>query len=80
MTGPILDFVTVQLLSHADARQIAVLAQLLTSERPTELLDLVRHLTMLQLDPTAAVAPSVDLVAWSRLGSSYPRASRPRGR
>ena len=32
---------------------------------------MVRHLTMLQLDPTAAIAPSADLVAWSRLGSSY---------
>src|SRR2546427_3570064 len=34
-------------------------------------LDLVRHLTPLQLDPIAAVAPSADLVAWSRLGSTY---------
>jgi uncharacterized protein YcaQ len=48
-----------------------VRAQLLDAERPTELLDLVRHLGMLQLDPIAAVAPSADLVAWSRLGSSY---------
>jgi len=31
----------------------------------------VRHLTLLQLDPTAAIAPNADLVAWSRLGSSY---------
>jgi len=26
---------------------------------------------MLQIDPTSAIAPSADLVAWSRLGSSY---------
>ena len=46
-------------------------AQLLDRRRPAALLDVVRHLTMLQIDPTAAVAPSADLVAWSRLGSSY---------
>ena len=32
---------------------------------------MVRQLTLLQIDPTAAIAPSADLVAWSRLGSSY---------
>ncbi|MEA2522637.1 MAG: uncharacterized protein QOI81_2283 [Actinomycetota bacterium] len=32
---------------------------------------MVRHFSMLQLDPIAAVAPSAHLVAWSRLGSSY---------
>ncbi len=32
---------------------------------------MVERLTMLQIDPTAAIAPSADLVAWSRLGSSY---------
>jgi uncharacterized protein YcaQ len=31
----------------------------------------VQQLTLLQIDPTAAVAPSADLVAWSRLGSTY---------
>ena len=62
---------TVHELSRADARRIAVRAQLLDAERPTDLLDVVRHLTLLQIDPTAAVAPSADLVLWSRLGSSY---------
>jgi uncharacterized protein YcaQ len=63
--------VTVHELSRADARRIAVRAQLLDSERPAGLLDLVRHLTLLQIDPTAAIAPNADLVAWSRLGSQY---------
>jgi uncharacterized protein len=63
--------VTVHELSRLDARRIAVRAQLLDSGPPTGLLDVVRQLTLLQLDPTAAIAPNVDLVAWSRLGSSY---------
>jgi uncharacterized protein YcaQ len=63
--------VTVHKLSRQDARRIAVRAQLLGRDRPTGLLDVVRHLTFLQADPTNAVAPSADLVAWSRLGSSY---------
>jgi uncharacterized protein len=48
-----------------------VRAQLLDAPRPTELVGVVRQLTLLQIDPTAAIAPSADLVAWSRLGSSY---------
>ena len=46
-------------------------AQLLDADRPTDLLEVVRQLTFLQIDPTAAIAPSADLVAWSRLGSTY---------
>ncbi|GAA4901638.1 hypothetical protein LX16_0384 [Stackebrandtia albiflava] len=61
-------------LSPTDARRIAVRAQLLDGERHTTgLLDVVRHLSFLQLDPVAAVAPSADLVAWSRLGDAYSR-------
>ena len=62
---------TVHELSRADARRIAVRAQLLDGTRPAGLLDVVRHLTLLQIDPTAAIAPNADLVAWSRLGPSY---------
>jgi uncharacterized protein len=58
-------------LTKAQARLIAVRAQLLGAPRPTELLTVVQQLTLLQIDPTAAVAPSADLVAWSRLGSDY---------
>ncbi|MDX6370926.1 MAG: uncharacterized protein QOG93_2428 [Gaiellaceae bacterium] len=58
-------------LSKAEARRIAVRAQLLGAKRPADLLAVVQHLTLLQIDPTAAIAPSADLVVWSRLGSSY---------
>jgi hypothetical protein len=62
---------TVHELSRADARRIAVRAQLLDGARPAGLLDVVRGLTLLQIDPIAAIAPNADLVAWSRLGSGY---------
>jgi uncharacterized protein len=58
-------------LTKAQARRIAVRAQLLDAPRPTDLLAVVQQLTLLQIDPTAAIAPSADLVAWSRLGSTY---------
>ena len=58
-------------LTKAQARRIAVRAQLLDAPRPTELLAVVQQLTLLQIDPTAAIAPNADLVAWSRLGSAY---------
>ena len=58
-------------LTKAQARRIAVRAQMLDANRPTDLLNVVKQLTLLQIDPTAAIAPSADLVAWSRLGSSY---------
>ena len=58
-------------LTRAEARRIAVRAQLLDAQRPTGLLDVVEHLTFLQIDPTAAIAPAADLVVWSRLGSGY---------
>jgi uncharacterized protein YcaQ len=63
--------VAVHRLTKEQARRIAIRAQLLDATRPTDLLSVVERLTLLQIDPTAAIAPNADLVAWSRLGSSY---------
>lgn len=63
--------VVVHTLSTAQARRIAVRAQWLDAVRPPDLLSFVRRATLLQLDPTNAIAPSADLVLWSRLGSVY---------
>jgi uncharacterized protein len=62
---------TVHHLSRQDARRVAIRAQLLMRDRPADLVAMVRQLTLLQLDPVSAVAPAADLVAWTRLGSSY---------
>jgi len=62
--------VKIHQLSLTQARRIAVQAQLLDQARPADLLATVRGLTLLQSDATAAVAPSAELVAWSRLGSA----------
>ncbi|MBX3093150.1 MAG: YcaQ family DNA glycosylase [Cryobacterium sp.] len=58
-------------LDPVTARRIAVAAQMLTADRPHDLVALVSRLTLLQIDPTAAIAPNADLVLWSRLGGAY---------
>jgi len=63
--------VAVHELTLVEARRIAVRAQLLDRNRPSGLLEVVRGLTLLQSDATAAVAPNADLVVWTRLGSCY---------
>jgi len=59
-------------VSVEEARRIAVRAQLLDGSAAT-VLDTVRRLGFLQLDPISAVAPPQYLVLWSRLGP-YDRA------
>jgi uncharacterized protein YcaQ len=49
------------------ARRIAVRAQLLDGS-PTDVLDTVRRLGFLQMDPISTVAPPQYLALWSRLG------------
>jgi uncharacterized protein len=58
-------------VSLTDARRIAVRAQLLDGSA-TGVLDTVRRLGLLQLDPIATVAPAQHLVLWSRLGGHDP--------
>jgi uncharacterized protein len=57
----------VRIVSTEDARRIAVRAQLLDGSGTT-VLDTVRHLGFLQVDPISTVAPPQQLVLWSRLG------------
>src|SRR5579872_4672891 len=59
-------------VSLAEARRIAVRAQLLDGSA-TSVLDTVRRLGFLQLDPISTVAPPQHLVLWSRL-LNYDRA------
>lgn len=39
--------------------------------RPGDLIEVVQQLSLVQIDPTAPIAPSAELVLWSRLGSAY---------
>ena len=56
-----------RLVSADEARRIAVRAQLLDGSA-TSLLDTIRTLGRLQIDPISTVAPPQQLVLWSRLG------------
>ncbi len=50
------------------ARRLALLGQGLAGSRPAGVMDVIGDLGAIQRDPTAAVAPTEELVLWSRLG------------
>ena len=56
-----------RIVSRDEARRIAVRAQLLDGSATT-VLDTIRTLGRLQIDPISAVAPPQQLVLWSRVG------------
>jgi len=60
-----------RIVSPEEARRIAVRSQLLDGSA-TDLLDTVRRLGFLQIDPISTVAPPQYLVPWSRLGAYDP--------
>ncbi|MDR7234727.1 DNA glycosylase AlkZ-like family protein [Agrococcus sp. BE272] len=60
-------------IPRAEARRIAVRGQLLDADRALvggsdDLVDVARHLTLLQVNVTDIVMPAAEHVAWSRLG------------
>lgn len=58
-------------LSREQARRVALRGQLLTAERPAGIVETIDALTVVNIEPTAAIAPSADLILWSRLGWPY---------
>ncbi len=58
-------------LTREQARRISVRAQLLDAHRPGSVPEVIQRLGFLQYDVTRAVAPSQDVILWSRLGDSY---------
>jgi len=56
-------------LTLPQARRLAVAGQLLPATKGTTILDVVKHVGYLQLDPTNSIARNHLLVLWSRLGN-----------
>jgi hypothetical protein len=58
----------VRSLSLTEARRLAVLGQMLGGPRPATIVDVVRRLGRVQVDPTSIVERAERLTLWSRLG------------
>lgn len=61
----------VHTLTCERARRVAVQAQLLAADRPAGIVETIDALGTVNVEPTAAIAPSADLILWSRLGWAY---------
>jgi uncharacterized protein YcaQ len=58
-------------LTRDDARRIAVRAQLLDADRPTDVVEIAEQLGAIKIDPTNTIAPAEQTILWSRIGSGY---------
>ena len=58
-------------LTRDDARRIAVRAQLLDAERPSDVVGVAEQLGAIKIDPTATIATAEHTILWSRIGSGY---------
>ncbi len=56
-------------LTLTEARRLAILGTMLAGPRPTSLLEVIDHLGVVQVDPTAVVARAEQLTLWSRFGA-----------
>ena len=65
-------------LTRDQARRIAVRAQRLDADRPTDVVGVAEELGAIKIDPTATIAPAEHTILWSRLGSSYDPGLLPR--
>lgn len=58
-------------LSRDDARRIAIRAQLLDGQRPSDVVGVAEQLGAIKIDPTATIAPAEQTILWTRIGSTF---------
>jgi uncharacterized protein YcaQ len=58
-------------LTRDQARRIAVRAQLLDADRPSDVVEVAEELGAIKIDPTATIAPAEHSILWSRIGQAY---------
>ncbi|GAB2452902.1 uncharacterized protein YcaQ [Conyzicola lurida] len=61
-------------LTRDQARRIAVRAQRLDADRPSDVVGIAEELGAIKIDPTATIAPAEHTILWSRIGAGYDRA------